>query len=519
VLGSRRACEGRYVLKDSAMIDELDLLYLGAPAGNGQANDPTDIAALDNSLRRIEAYTPPPEYVGEPQRYATEPMIRSLEKFQEQNGLKIDGYANPGGPTERAINNSLLAKPRGAGLLFDPPASLAGMVGNGFENRPGDVAVVKRLLGAAGDLPEDPFDRPRGYIDDNTTRAIQSFQRKKGLADDGWLAPGGETERALHDAVSDLARAKGGDWLKYAERAGRAQARLSDTLESRPLAFGRPTNTVDRRPDGGTNAESEGEIIPVQSRGGLGRLPTQVPPWIGVAPETDEITPGSPADLLRRFFDSAGRYTGRVMLPRNPRRESLPESEKPGSRTILVPPRVPDEPFRGPDPAKPPLDPKLTRPSPYPSESPHKPEPERITPPRIDPRNFVEILPDQSEWIAHLPIIVENRQGFAPVKDLNRELGKPVIGIGQKIFPGANITQTGGPTPNPAQGYSEEFDEFRDKKKFGITSNAGGSFKDASYLFEYNGVKFRIVINTVTTSGPNAIPVPRENRQRAKNGP
>ncbi|MBL8663036.1 MAG: hypothetical protein JNM29_09430, partial [Candidatus Odyssella sp.] len=155
------------------MRDPLDLLTLHAPAGNGQANDPADIAALDASLRRIEAYTPPPEYAAEPQRYPTAPMIRALERFQERHGLKIDGYANPGGPTERAINNRLLAKPRGAGLLFDPPAPLGGTVGNGFDNRPGDVATVQRLLGATGDLPEDPFDRPRGYIDENTTNAIK----------------------------------------------------------------------------------------------------------------------------------------------------------------------------------------------------------------------------------------------------------------------------------------------------------------------------------------------------------
>lgn len=403
------------------MLDALDLLTLHAPAGNGQVNEPADIAALDASLRRIEAYTPPPEYAAEPQRYPTAPLIRALEGFREQNGLKIDGYANPGGPTERAINNRLLAKPRGAGLLFDPPAPLAGTVGNGFDNRPADVAAVQRLLGAAGDLPEDPFDRPRGYIDESTTRAIQSYQRKAGLADDGWLAPNGEIERALRAAAADLARAKAGDWLEFADRAGRAQARLSATPENRLLASGRRTNGLDRHPDLDTNAEPEGAITPVQSRGALGRIPAPAPPWIGVDPETDEITPGSPADLLRRFFDSAGRYRGRLMLPGISRRESLPETDRSGGRTILVPPRVPDEPFRGPDPAKPPLDPKLTRPSPYPSESPHKPEPERIVPPRIDPRDHVESYPDQSDEIRTMPNVLKMEEDAKIFSDRSRE--------------------------------------------------------------------------------------------------
>jgi hypothetical protein len=60
------------------MHDDFDLLSLNRPAGNGQANDPDDIAALDDSLRRIDAYAPPPEYADAPQRDATEPMIDAL---------------------------------------------------------------------------------------------------------------------------------------------------------------------------------------------------------------------------------------------------------------------------------------------------------------------------------------------------------------------------------------------------------------------------------------------------------
>lgn len=78
--------QGRYPkqagTKEFAMID--DLLSLRTPAGNGQANNPDDIEALDTSLRRIGAYEPPPEYADVPQRYATAPMTAALERFQEQ---------------------------------------------------------------------------------------------------------------------------------------------------------------------------------------------------------------------------------------------------------------------------------------------------------------------------------------------------------------------------------------------------------------------------------------------------
>jgi hypothetical protein len=213
------------------MIDDFGLLYLNAPVGKGQENNPADVEALDERLRKIGAYSAPPEYADNPQRYATEPMIGALERYQERNGLKVDGVANPGGPTERAINNRLLEKPRGAGLLDDSPAALAGTVGNGFENRREDVANVQRRLGALNHLPEDPFDNPRGFIDEATTNGIKAFQRAKGLVEDGWLAPRGETERALDNAVSDLARLSGRDWFDFAERAGRAQPGFATTLQ------------------------------------------------------------------------------------------------------------------------------------------------------------------------------------------------------------------------------------------------------------------------------------------------
>ncbi len=240
--------------------------------GKGQENNPDDVEALDGRLRSIRAYAPPPEYADNPQRYATEPMISALERYQEQHGLKIDGVALPGGPTERAINNRLLAKPRGAGLLYDPPSSLSGTVGCGFENRRSNVAGVQRRLGALGYLPEDPFDKPHGFIDEATANGIKAFQRASGLADDGWLAPGGETERALDDAISDLAGAKRHDWFDFVERAGRAQQAWLKNLSS-PPNLGAPID----------DADSDVELVPAKTRPQVGAPgsstgPARLPP-------------------------------------------------------------------------------------------------------------------------------------------------------------------------------------------------------------------------------------------------
>jgi peptidoglycan hydrolase-like protein with peptidoglycan-binding domain len=470
------------------MIDDFDLLSLTAPAGNGQTNDPSDIAALDNSLRRIDVYAPPPEYAREPQRYATEPMIRALESFQERNGLKVDGYAKPGGPTERAINNRLLEKPKGVGLLYDPPAPLAGTVGNGFENRRGDVATVQRLLGAVEHIPEDPFDRPHGLIDQRTLDGIKSFQRKTGLTDDGWLAPGGETERALHAAVADLARAKGRDWLQYAERAGSTQAQLVGPLALRgaAAAAGDGARDLDIRPH--SDSGSKAEAVPAMYD------PRHWPPGRSKPRLEGGFSWGSPNRLYRqdplpgtprwRFVPIPIPPFLPIPLPRSA------DDEEP-AKTELIPQRVPNEPYRGPDPAKPPLDPKATRPSPYPSESPHKPEQERITPPRIDPRDFIEILPDQSDWIANLPIIVENRQGDPPVKRLNRALGEPVIGIGNRVFPGVAIEQTGGPTPNKRQNTARSSTNSHSKRNLGSRATQGAHSRMCRMLSHIRVCLFR----------------------------
>ena len=96
-------------------------LSLNNPVGSGQANDPDDVYALDTALREIDVYDPPPEYADEPQRYATAPMNEALERFQQKEGLKVDGYSNPGGPTERAINNKLLGNSNSRDLLLIVP--------------------------------------------------------------------------------------------------------------------------------------------------------------------------------------------------------------------------------------------------------------------------------------------------------------------------------------------------------------------------------------------------------------
>ncbi len=90
--------------------------------------------------------------------------------------------------------------PRGPAPALAWPG-LKGPVGNGFDNDPADVQAVKRRLHSLG-LYEEPAYGFTGYIDRDTERGIRALQKREGLKIDGWLEPGGETEKALGHAFA-----------------------------------------------------------------------------------------------------------------------------------------------------------------------------------------------------------------------------------------------------------------------------------------------------------------------------
>lgn len=254
--------------------DERNLLAISAPVGRGQYNDSDDVLATDNAMREAGIYKPPYPYDSGPARYLHEPMVEAVENLQRENGLKVDGYLNPGGPTERAINNRILGKPRGAGLPYEPIEPISARVGSGMENRRDDVRAIQRSLGALGLMTEDPFDDPHGFIDEQTDGALRTFQGRNGLRVDGWAGPGGETERTLHEALAEVVRASGPEWLAFAARAGRAQSGMA-TLQpdaSRPPGNGF-IQTLEFRPGG----PSDPAIVPMQGRGLPGIRPIMPP--------------------------------------------------------------------------------------------------------------------------------------------------------------------------------------------------------------------------------------------------
>jgi peptidoglycan hydrolase-like protein with peptidoglycan-binding domain len=88
-----------------------------------------------------------------------------------------------------------------------PSLGLRRSVGPGRANRPEDLGATRRALADQGYLGPHAA-RPSNELDWKLDEAIRRFQRDHGLTVDGWLAPGGETDRALGRATEPTAGTK-----------------------------------------------------------------------------------------------------------------------------------------------------------------------------------------------------------------------------------------------------------------------------------------------------------------------
>jgi hypothetical protein len=84
------------------------------------------------------------------------------------------------------------------------PLALRSPVGNGMDNDPSDVLGMKQGLRVLG-YYADPGYGMTGMIDREMTQGLRAFQAANDLKQDGWAAPGGETEAGLNAALLRLA--------------------------------------------------------------------------------------------------------------------------------------------------------------------------------------------------------------------------------------------------------------------------------------------------------------------------
>lgn len=85
------------------------------PVGNGMDNDPADVEAVKRGLNALGYYTVPDYgFTG----YIDQATTDAVKRFQQDNGLKQDGWLGKDGETYTAINDRLGQLPQGV----DPKA-------------------------------------------------------------------------------------------------------------------------------------------------------------------------------------------------------------------------------------------------------------------------------------------------------------------------------------------------------------------------------------------------------------
>ena len=82
-----------------------------------------------------------------------------------------------------------------------PVFGLKGRVGRGRANDFPDVKAAKGALAQAGYYPDTFAREADGHVDSRMRSAILGFQSDKGLRVDGWMGPGGQTERELERTI------------------------------------------------------------------------------------------------------------------------------------------------------------------------------------------------------------------------------------------------------------------------------------------------------------------------------
>lgn len=81
------------------------MLTLNQPLGTNYRADPQDIMNTKRALSRLGHYPIPPHRGIDD--WTDDAMFEGIRAFQKDNGLKVDGFMRPGGPTESAINDKI----------------------------------------------------------------------------------------------------------------------------------------------------------------------------------------------------------------------------------------------------------------------------------------------------------------------------------------------------------------------------------------------------------------------------
>jgi len=185
------------------------------------------------------------------------------------------------------------------------------------------------------------------------------------------------------------------------------------------------------------------------------------------------------------------------------------QDQRDGTKNEYIPPYVPNGPFRGPNPAQPPLDPRETRPAPYPATPPDRmPDKVENVPTLIDPRDLILITPDQSDEAAK-HIFVENR-GDETTRSALSVVAKSARNL-QKLRPQVSIVHIGGSRNDKEEEVKELYEPNRDPVASDPNGRKGSSLADLTLLV--NGTYLHISFYRSKADG-SAIPIEIDQARR-----
>lgn len=90
---------------------------LKSPVGTNYRIDPNDLTSTKQALSQLGYYNIPPHRGLDD--WTDDAMFDDIRRFQGDNGLKVDAFMRPSGPTENAINQRLQRASFGSPLFWN----------------------------------------------------------------------------------------------------------------------------------------------------------------------------------------------------------------------------------------------------------------------------------------------------------------------------------------------------------------------------------------------------------------
>jgi hypothetical protein len=228
-------------------------------------------------------------------------------------------------------------------------------------------------------------------------------------------------------------------------------------------------------------------------------LPGRRPPLRGPsAPPLWPVRPSVAASGLPPIFGLLpGVGASAALLHWAEQQRQMSEEDQRGSKTELIPPRVPDEPFRGPDPAKPPLSSKETQPAPYPSEPPDKvPDREEIRPQELKPEDWILIdpiapPPSPSDFILRMRGNDRTQGRLTGLREIGEDVAKERSDV--------KLIHIGGARDHKGAKRKEFYAANPRRQELGIKTTAGAAYADLTFQDVHTHELYHISLYRVTS--------------------